>query len=87
MGAKITQTKKVIIKYFFLVFFCFLGLSDMPVGTGTLYVVDCETEEAEAEEANCPPSGAKNRDSMLMLMLRMETRLRDFCEWKNPGST
>ena len=32
----------------------------MPVGTGTLYVVDCETEE-EAEEANCPPSGAKKQ--------------------------
>ena len=31
----------------------------MPVGTGTLYVVDCETEEAEA--ANCPSSGAKKQ--------------------------
>lgn len=30
----------------------------MPVGTGTLYVVDCETEE---EEANCPPSGTKKQ--------------------------
>ena len=31
----------------------------MPVGTGTLYVVDCETEEAE--EANCPSSGTKKQ--------------------------
>ena len=31
----------------------------MPVGTGTLYVVDCETEEAE--EANCPSGTKKQR--------------------------
>ena len=37
----------------------------MPVGTGTLYVVDCETEEGEAEEANCPSSSSGTKKQRL----------------------
>ena len=57
------KIKKVIIKIFFW-YFCFVGLSDMPVGTGTLYVVDCETEEEEAEEANCPSSSGTKKQRL-----------------------